>query len=503
MDLAESFTLGFSVILGWKPIVTIIVGVVIGILAGAMPGLSPSTAVALLVPFSYTMSPALALILLTSIYIASNYGGSITAVLINTPGTPSAAVTALDGYPLTQQGKAGKGLGTALIASTIGGAIGVAILILFAVPLARIALKFSPADYFALALFGLATVASMSRGNVLKSMIAILFGLIIKTIGIDPISGVSRFTFDNDLLYDGFTLIPALIGLFAISVVFEKFESWTGVGRVMEKIDNKLPSLAEFMKIKFTILRSSIIGTIIGIFPGAGSTIAAFISYDMSKRASSEPEKFGHGSLEGVAAAESANSSSVGGALVPLLALGIPGSATDAVLLGAFMLHDLVPGPMLFQDNPEIVYGIFSALIVANFVMLAIGLYGNRLFIKVVSVPEAIMFPLILLIAILGSFAVSGSMFDVAACIGFGMVGWLFKRYGFPVAPIVLGIVLGKMVEENFRRAVMMDGYGAFYRDKLAFIVLLVALISFVWPLYKAWHHHRETRGDSTKSETT
>lgn len=493
MDLVESFTIGFKVILGWKPIVTIVVGVIIGILAGAMPGLSPSTAVALLVPFSYTMTPALALILLTSIYIASNYGGSITAVLINTPGTPSAAVTAMDGYPLTQQGKAGKALGTALIASTIGGAVGVAILILFAVPLARVALKFSPADYFALALFGLATVASMSRGNVLKSLVAILFGLLIKTVGIDPISGVSRFTFGNDMLYDGFSLIPALIGLFAVSVVFAKIESWTGVGRTMDRIDNKLPSLKEFLQIKATILRSSVIGTIIGIFPGAGATIAAFISYDMSKRVSKRPEDFGNGSLEGIAAAEGANSSSVGGALVPLLALGIPGSATDAVLLGAFMLHDLVPGPMLFQNNPEIVYGIFSSLILANIIMLVIGLYGNRLFIKVVSVPEAIMYPLILAIAVIGSFAVSGSLFDVAACIGFGIVGWLFKRYGFPVAPIVLGIVLGKMVEENFRRAVMMDGYSIFYTDRLAFIVLLISFLSFAWPLYKSWRHHRST----------
>ena len=214
----------------------------------------------------------------------------------------------------------------------------------------------------------------------------------------------------------------------------------------------------------------------------------------MSKRASKEPEKFGHGSLEGVAAAESANSSSVGGALVPLLALGIPGSATDAVLLGAFMLHDLVPGPMLFQNNPEIVYGIFSALIVANIVMLFLGLYGNRLFIRVVSVPESVMYPLILAIAIIGSFAVNGSMFDVAACIGFGVVG-------YPVAPVVLGIVLGKMVEENFRRAVMMDGYGVFYRDKLAFIVLLIAFFSFVWPLYKAWRYHRQAAAAPGENE--
>jgi putative tricarboxylic transport membrane protein len=231
MEFIENLTMGFSVIMGWKPILVVVAGVIVGILAGAMPGLSPSTAVALLVPFSYTMSPNLALILLTSIYLATNYGGSITAVLINTPGTPAAAVTAIDGYPLTQQGKAGKGLGTALVASTVGGVIGIVILILFAVPLAKVAIKFSSADYFALALFGLATVASMGRGNILKALIAILFGLLIKTIGIDPISGVSRFTFGSDMLYDGFTLIPALIGLFAVSVVFEKVEHWSGLSR--------------------------------------------------------------------------------------------------------------------------------------------------------------------------------------------------------------------------------------------------------------------------------
>jgi len=487
MELIDSMLLGFSVVMEWKAILVIVVGVIFGILAGAMPGLSPSTAVALLVPFSYTMSPNLALILLTSIYLATNYGGSITAVLINTPGTPAAAVTAIDGYPLTQQGKAGKGLGTALVASTVGGAIGILILILFAVPLARVAIKFSSADYFALALFGLATVASMGRGNIIKALLAILFGLLIKTVGIDPISGVSRFTFGTDMLYDGFTLIPALIGLFAVSVVFDKVEHWTGLSRQLDKIDNKLPSLKEFIKIKGTILWSSVIGTIIGIFPGAGSTIASFISYDVAKRTSKEPELFGEGSLEGVAAAEGANSSSVGGALVPLLALGIPGSATDAVLLGAFMLHDLVPGPLLFKNNPDLVYGIFAALICANIVLLFLGLYGNRFFIRVVSVPDGVLYPFILVIAIIGSYAVYTSMLDVAACIGFGVLGWIFKRYGYPVAPVVLGIVLGKMIEENYRRAIMMDGYMVFIKDKLAFIVLLLAILSFIYPMFKQW----------------
>jgi putative tricarboxylic transport membrane protein len=241
------------------------------------------------------------------------------------------------------------------------------------------------------------------------------------------------------------------------------------------------------MDIKGTILRSSIIGTVIGIFPGAGATIASFISYDMAKRTSKTPDLFGEGSLEGIAAAEGANSSSVGGALVPLLALGIPGSATDAVLLGAFMLHDLVPGPLLFKNNPDLVYGIFAALIVASVVLLVLGLYGNRFFIKVVSVPDAILYPFILVIAIIGSYAVYSSMLDVASCIGFGIIGWIFKRYKYPVAPVVLGIVLGKMIEENYRRAIMMDGYTAFVKDKLALIVLLLAILSFVYPLIKQW----------------
>ena len=483
--MLEHLMEAFSNLASWQPLLAIVVGVIVGVLAGAMPGLSPSTAVALLVPFSYQMQPTLALILLSSIYIAANYGGSITAVLINTPGTPSAAVTTIDGYPLTLKGEAGKGLGTALISSTIGGAFGVVILILFAVPLAKFALKFSAADYFALSLFGLTTVASMGSGNIVKSLMAIALGLFIKTVGIDPISGVSRFTFGIDDLYDGFNLVPALIGLFAVSVVFSKIEEDKLGSKAMIKISNKLPAFIELWKIKFTVFRSSLIGTIIGIFPGAGATIAAFISYDVAKRSSKTPEEFGKGCLDGVAAAEGANSSSVGGALVPLLALGIPGSATGAVLLGAFMLHDLNPGPLLFKDSPEVVYGIFASLLLANLVMLLLGIFGNRFFIKVVSVPEKIMYPMILMISIIGSFAVNGSMFDVYACMGFGVLGWLLKRFDFPVPPVVLGIVLCKMVEENFRRAVMMDGYSIFFTDKLSLFMITLALLSFLIPVYK------------------
>ncbi len=486
MELLGNLGTAFVALLDWQTILAMAVGVVLGILGGAMPGISPSTAVALLVPFSYNLDPRLALILLVAIYQAANYGGAITAVLINTPGTPSTAATCFDGYPLTQQGKAGKALGIALLTSCIGGVFAAIVLILFCVPLARVALKFSPAAYFGVAIFGLSTVASLGGGNVIKAVIAVLIGLLLETVGLDPISGVYRFTFGSDLLYDGFTLIPALMGLFAVSTVFEQFETWTGSDRKMEKIDSKLPSLEELWKLKRVVLQSSVIGTIIGIFPGAGGTIASFISYDVAKRTSKEPEKFGKGSLEGLAAPETADSASVGGALVPLLALGIPGSATDAVLIGAFMLHDLVPGPLLFKDHPAIVYGIFASLLVANVLVFLIGLYGNRAFIKMVCVSDKVLFPLILVVALIGTYSVSSSLFDVGSCIGFGILGWILKRYGYPAAPVVLGIVLGKLIEYNFRRGVIMGGYTVFFTDTLAFVVLLFAMLSLFYPLIQA-----------------
>ena len=494
MELIDSLLFGFGTLLGWKPLLIIACGVVVGIMVGAMPGLSPSTGVALLVPFSYTMSPPLAVILLVSIYISSNYGGSITAVLINTPGTPAAAATAIDGYPMTLKGEAGKGLGMSLIASTIGGIFGVIILIIFAVPLARLAISFHPADYFALAIFGLTTVGSLGSGNVSKAMVAVLFGLIINTVGLDPISGVSRFSFGLDPLYDGFSLIPALIGLFAMSVVFMAFEKGKFGSTVVDKVSGNFPTLSESWKTRYTIVRSSILGTIIGIFPGAGATIASFISYNIAKRTSKEPETFGKGAMDGVAASEAANSSSVGGALIPLLALGIPGSATDAVLIGALQLHDITPGPLLFETNPEIVYGIFASLIIANAVMLLMGIFGIRIFAKVVEVPASVLYPLIMAIALIGSFAVRNSFFDVGACFAFGVIGWIFKRYDYPVAPVVLGIVLGSLLEENFRRAVMMDGPTVFLTQPLAATMLVISGLLFLWPIYRYYNPNQAAK---------
>ena len=494
MELLRNLVIGFGYILGFKEILIIIVGVSLGILGGAMPGLSPSMAVALLVPFTYKMHPMLAIILLASIYLAANYGGSITAVTINTPGTPAAAVTAIDGYQLTKQGKPGKGLGTSLVASTIGGVIGVFVLIFFSVPLAKVAVKIHPADYFALAMFGLTTVASLGGSNWAKAFAAAVFGLLLNTIGIDPISGINRFTFGVLHLYDGFALIPALIGLFALSEVFLGLEKYQFGIRAIDKEIKDKPSLKEYWKLKFTILRSSLIGTLIGIFPGAGATIASFIYYDIGKRTSKHPEMFGKGSLEGVASSEAANSSSVGGALIPLLTLGIPGSATDAVLIGALMMHNLNPGPQLFIERPDVIYGLFASFIIANIIMLLLGSYGIKIWGKVTLIPKSILYPMIIVISIIGSFAVKYSLFDVGSCIGFGIVGWIMRRYKFPVAPVVLGMVLGKLAEENFRGAVMMGGYQIFFQRPSSLLIILIALFSFVFPFYQGFIRNKKSK---------
>ncbi|NCN40557.1 C4-dicarboxylate ABC transporter permease [bacterium] len=481
--MIESLVAGFVGLASMQGLILVVAGVVLGIVFGAMPGLSPSTSVALLVPFSYTLDPTLALAFLTCIYLASNYGGSITAVLINTPGTPASAVTAIDGYALTQRGQAAKAMGMSLWASTIGGVVGVVMLILFSRSLAQFAIRFTPADYFALAFFGLSTIASLGRGNVLKALVATSLGLAMNTVGMDPISGVSRFTFGFDELYDGFQLVPVLIGLFAVSVVYERMaEGWSG-RQFDEKGTSTFSGRLEVWKAKLVLAMSSVLGTVVGVFPGAGSTIASFLSYDFAKKLSKTPEKFGSGSLEGIAASESANSASVGGALVPLLALGIPGSATDAVLLGAFMLHNLNPGPQLFSERPDLVYGIFAALLLANLMVFILGSLAMPLFRKVVLISESLMTPMILMLAIVGSYAVNASIFDVGLCLSFGLLGWVLKRFSYPIAPIVLGLVLGKMMEENLRRALLMNGFESFWSSPLSLVFIALSLTSFLYPI--------------------
>ena len=481
--MLESLFGGLSTVVALVPLLTIVAGIVLGILIGAMPGLSPSMGVALMVPFTYGMSPTLALILLVGIYIGSSYGGSITGIMVNAPGTPSAVVTAIDGFALTRQGKPATALGTSIVASSVGGMFGTLILILFSVPLAAAAVRFHPSEYFAFALFGMATIATLAGDNWGKAFIAMMVGLLIATVGTDPISGAERFTFDKTALSDGFMLIPALIGIFALSEVFRGIEKGEMRLEKLGKVTDRWPRFAHYWKLKWVTLRSGAIGTLVGVFPGAGATIGSFISYGLAKRFSREPEQFGKGSPEGVTASEAADSGSVGGAMVPLLALGIPGSATTAVLIGAMMIHDLTPGPQLFIRNPDMIYAIFAAMLIAQFVLLIVGMAGGRLWVMVAHIPKELLYVLITMMALIGSYAVRNSLFDVFACLGFGLLGWILRRYGYPLAPVILGLVLGSIAETNFRRAIMMDGFSVFFTRPLTLILILLAVASFLIPL--------------------
>ncbi len=481
--MIESLLGGFTTVLAIAPLLTIVLGIVLGILVGAMPGLSPSMGVALMVPFTYGMSPTLGLILLIGIYIGSSYGGSITGIMVNAPGTPSAVVTAIDGYALTRKGRATEALGTSIVASAFGGMFGTLILIGFSVPLAAAAVRFHPSEYFAFALFGMTTIAALAGDHWGKAFIAMLLGLFIATIGTDPISGAERFTLGIPTLSDGFLLIPALIGMFALSEVFRGIEK--GEFRIthLPGISDRWPGLGHYWRLKWVTLRSSAIGTVVGVFPGAGATIGSFISYGLARRLSREPERFGQGSAEGVTAAEAADSGSVGGAMVPLLALGIPGSATTAVLIGAMMIHGLTPGPQLFLGSPDMIYAIFGAMLIAQFVLLLAGIAGGRLWVMVANIPKELLYVLITLMALIGSFSVRNALFDVFACFGFGLLGWWLRRHDFPLAPVILGLVLGLIAETNFRRAIMMDGWPVFFERPLTLALLVLAALSIAIPL--------------------
>lgn len=487
MSLLHHLSLGFGEFGQFLPVLMMFVGVVVGIIVGVLPGLSPSIGVALMLPVTFGLDPMSALVLLVSVYLSSNYGGSITAIAINTPGTPGAVATTFDGYQLTRQGKPLHALMTSLTASTVGGIVGTVILILFSIPLAKIALSFESYEYFALGVFGLTIISSLAGKSPLKGFIASALGLLLVTIGFDTELPFSRFTMGIAELSDGIEFIPALIGLFALGEIFysiEKGEYTEKQEKARVDLKDTLP-LKKLLKLKMLMLKSSIIGTLVGTIPGAGGTIATFIAYDSARNSSKEPEKFGKGSLEGVAAPEAANNGSVGGALVPLLTLGIPGSASTAVLIGALMIHKLNPGPELFEKEPGLVYGIFISLFFANIVMFFLGLAGNKLWIRIISAPKSMLYPVILALSFIGSYFINNSAFDVGVCIAFGLLGWLLKRGEFPTAPVVLGLILGKMIEENLRLSLVKGNWTEFFTRPGSLVILLLAVLSFFIPLIR------------------
>ena len=469
----------------------IALGTLGGIVIGALPGLTATMGVALLIPMTFGMDPVKGLNMLIGIYVGGIYGGCISAVLIKTPGTPSSAATVLDGYPMAQAGHAGKALGMATIASAIGGLFSAVVLASLAPQLAAIALKFGPAEYFALALFGLTIIASLS-GDMLKGAIAGMVGILLSCVGADPISGASRYTFGFTGFASGFSFTPALIGLFAISEVFVQLENILGDKVKEVRISGVWPSWAEMRESATTLLRGSIIGTIIGIIPGTGSGTASWISYNEARRTSKTPEKFGTGHMPGIAATESANNAVCGGALVPLLALGIPGDVVTAVLMGGLMIQGLSPGPMLFQENPGVIVGLFTGNFIANIFMFIFGMAGIRWFTKILLVPKNILTISIALFCFIGSYAINMNVVDLYTMLAFGVLGYGMQKYNFSQAALCIALILGPMAESNLRlglRGVDNDII-AFCSSPISMVFLALTPLSLGWSLYQ----QRKTR---------
>ena len=448
---------GFRTVLSGYNIIALVLGSFFGIIIGAIPGLTATMGIALLVPFTFGMNPFTGIVMLLGIYTGAIYGGGIASILIKTPGTPAAAATVFDGYPLAQKGMAGKAIGMATIASGIGGTFTALCLTFFAPILARFALRFSAPEYFALAVFGLSVTVTLTGKSPLKGIISGCLGLLIAMVGLDPMGGFPRFTFGTVQLSGGFSFVPMLIGLFALSEGFRQVEVILTAPKVSAVLTNIVPRLREIKECTRTFVRSCIIGLIVGVTPAIGAETACFIGYSEAKRTSKHPELFGTGILEGVAAPQCAENASTGGDLLPMLTLGLPGDAATAVLMGALTIHNLQPGPLLFQDHPDLVHQIFAGMITANIVFVILGFMFARLFAKVINVDRRFLVPMIFIACMVGSYAIGNDIFDTITCVFFGFIGYVMIRYDYPVSPMVLAQILGVMMESNFRRSMAMS----------------------------------------------
>ncbi|UCE30354.1 MAG: tripartite tricarboxylate transporter permease [Burkholderiales bacterium] len=492
MDTLGLLADGFAVALTWQNLGLALIGCFLGTVMGALPGLGPSNGVAILIPLAFTLGlpAAPAMILLTSVYYGAMYGGRISSILLNIPGDEPALMTTLDGYPMAQQGRAGEALSLSGVASFVGAFLATWGLVMLAPQLVRVALLFGPAEYFALFTLAFATLGGIASKNQAKSAFAAALGLGIATIGVDGQTGVPRFTFGEVHLYDGIDFLVAIVGLFALSEVLIFLEHRgephdeqdrarrIGIGRIT-------PSFALLRRCTPTMLRSSLLGFIAGVLPGAGASLGSFISYSMEKRLVDRKATFGTGDPRGVAAPEAGNNAAAGGALVPMLALGVPGSGTTAVLLAMLLALNITPGPLLFQNNPDVVWGLIAALFIGNVMLLAMNIPMVGLFVRVLMVPSRILMPVVAMVSFVGIYGISGSSFDLLVMVAFGVLGWLLRKLDVPLVPIILGILLGDAMEANLRRALTIsDGdWSALVASPLSITLWTIAIVGFVLPM--------------------
>ncbi|OGL58116.1 MAG: hypothetical protein A3J27_11500 [Candidatus Tectomicrobia bacterium RIFCSPLOWO2_12_FULL_69_37] len=467
-------------------------GALIGLIAGMLPGVTISSGIIIVLPLTFVMGPHVAISLLLGIYSGGMTGGSFSAILLNIPGTPSASATGLDGHQMARKGEAGLALGTAIFSSFFGGMFSLLCLYLIAPQLAAVALKFQAVDLFSLIFFGLTIIASFAVQSVVKGILSGLIGLILVTVGQDPLMGTARYTFGEVNLLQGVHFLTALIGLFAIPQLADGIAEslkGTGKGNALSRFGSIYPRWKHYREMIIPTLIGSVVGTFIGILPGTGGPIAAFLSYDYAQKASRHPEKFGTGCIEGVAAPESANNAVCGGALIPMMTLGIPGDPVTAILIGALLVHGLAPGPMLFVERADFAYTIIFSFFWSNIFTLAIALLGVRLLVKVLDAPKAVLIPAIAVLCAIGSFALRNSFFDTYVMFAFGLLGLMMRWLGMPVVPLILALVLGRPLEENLRVALTASkgDVSTFFTSPISLGFLLLSAVSIAWPFVQQW----------------
>ena len=491
MDLWQQVSLGFQVALDPANFLLCFVGVLLGTLVGVLPGLGPAASISLLLPLTFKITPTGAIIMLAGIYYGAMYGGSTTSILVNLPGEAASVVTCLDGYQLARRGRAGPALGMAAFGSFIAGTLSIVGLMLLAPPLVKVALKFGPPEYFSLMILGVMMVIYLASGSILKALIMAFFGFLLSTIGQDMVTGSLRFTLGIFELSDGIGIVPVIMGLFGIGEVLANLETHSETRKdVYEgKISGLLPTLQDWIASKGAILRGSLIGFFLGVLPGGGALIASFVSYAIEKKVSRHPEKFGKGAIEGVAGPESANNAACGGAFIPLLTLGIPANAVMAVLLGALMIHNIIPGPFLMEKHPDLFWGTICSMYIGNAMLLVLNLPLIGLWVKVLKLPYPLLFPLILLVCLIGAYSLNGSLVEMVIMVLFGIIGYLLKKFGYEAAPLVLALVLGNMLEPALRRSLIMSNgsFKIFFTRPISLFLLVVTAIFVVSPLILKW----------------
>ncbi|MBP1776509.1 MAG: protein of unknown function transrane [candidate division NC10 bacterium] len=490
MDLLHNLYTGFSIALTWQNLLTCTAGVFFGQMIGILPGIGAPTAIALLLPLTFSLNPTSAIIMFAGIYYGVAYGGTVTSILINVPGESSSVMTCVDGYAMAQKGRAGAALSIAAIGSFIAGTAAIVLLMSFAPVLAAFALRFGPAEYFGLAVmaFGLLTV--FGSGSPFKIIISTAIGVLISTIGMDGVSGMPRLTFGIPQFLGGIDFIVIICGLFGLAEVFNSIEAPEGGVLITDrfKLSEAFLTWQEWVAGRWAIIRGGVIGFVIGLIPAGGITTASFLAYMAEKRASKHPETFGKGDIAGVAAPEAANNAASISGFAPLLALGVPGSATTAVMLAGFMMWGIRPGPLLFTTKPDLVWGLIASMYVGNVILLLINMFLIPVFVAMLRIPYSILMGFIIVFASIGAFSVNNSMFEVWLMVGFGLLGYAMKKLEYPIVPLILGMVLGTLVEKSLRQALVLSAgsFDVFYTRPITVVFLLIALLAYCSPLIRA-----------------